>query len=183
MQKVSRMGIAPDDITDTLLSIGVTEGRVVLVHADAILAAQFPPWSELAGGGSLTPGGLYTAGTTTASSGGMPVSATLNGATENATVGVTGGVPGVVSEISDYIDYTLALPLGTNNEQVAVSGTHLYALASGNLEDYVDRIYFWIDVYDISDPYIRSGWTPWKQRCAGPCIRMATICIRLEQPH
>ena len=114
-------------------------------------------WSELAGAGSLTPGGLYTAGTTTASSGGMPISATLNGATENATVGVTGGVPGAVSEISDYIDYTLALPLGTNNEQVAVSGTHLYALASGTLADYYDRTYFWIDVYDISDP-IHPVW-------------------------
>jgi hypothetical protein len=114
-------------------------------------------WTELAGGGSLTPNGLYTAGTTIASSGGIPVSATLNGATENATVGVTGGVPGVVSEVSDYIDYTLPLPLGTANEQVAVSGTHLYALASGNLADPVDRTYFWIDVYDISDP-IHPVW-------------------------
>lgn len=108
-------------------------------------------WMELAGGGSLTTGGLYTAGTAVASAGGIPVSATLNGATENATVGVT-GVPGVVSEISDYIDYTLPLPFGTLNEQVSVSGTHLYALASGNLNDPVDRTYFWIDVYDISDP-------------------------------
>lgn len=110
-------------------------------------------WSELAGSGSLTPGGLYTAGTTTAASGGMPVSATLNGATENATVGVTGGVPGVVSEISDYVDYTLTEPFGTVNEQVAVSGNHLYALATGT----GSRSYFWIDVYDISDP-INPVW-------------------------
>jgi len=145
------LGVHPFVITPYPASVAVGGS----LHLQSIPSGA--TWSELAGGGLLTPGGLYTAGTTTASSGGVPVAATLNGATENATVGVTGGVPGVVSEISDYIDYTLALPLGTNNEQVAVSGAHLYALASGNLEDYVDRIYFWIDVYDISDP-IHPVW-------------------------
>jgi aminoglycoside 3-N-acetyltransferase len=40
------MTIAPTEVTDALLSIGVTEGKVVLVHTDAIVAAQFPPMSN-----------------------------------------------------------------------------------------------------------------------------------------
>ena len=40
---VNRVSIAPADVTHALLSIGVTEGKVVLVHPDAIVAAQFPP--------------------------------------------------------------------------------------------------------------------------------------------
>ncbi len=65
---------------------------------------------------------------------------------------MTGKVTGVVGEVSDYVDYSLPLPLGTYNEQVAVSGNRLYALASGTLADYYGRTFFWIDVYDISDP-------------------------------
>jgi len=145
------LGVHPFRITPYPASVALGES----LQLQSVLPGA--TWSELSGAGSLTPGGLYTAGTTIASSGGMPISATLNGATENATVGVTGGAPGVVSEISDYVDYTLALPLGTNNEQIAVSGTHLYALASATLADYYERTYFWIDVYDISDP-IHPVW-------------------------
>jgi aminoglycoside 3-N-acetyltransferase len=37
------MAITADDITDALLSIGIQRGSTALVHADAIVAAQFPP--------------------------------------------------------------------------------------------------------------------------------------------
>jgi aminoglycoside 3-N-acetyltransferase len=37
------MSISPSDVTDALLSIGVTQGKIVLIHPDAIVAAQFPP--------------------------------------------------------------------------------------------------------------------------------------------
>lgn len=37
------MNISPSDVTDALVSIGVTEGKVALVHPDAIVAAQFAP--------------------------------------------------------------------------------------------------------------------------------------------
>jgi aminoglycoside 3-N-acetyltransferase len=40
---VTEFAIKPGDVTDALLSIGVSNGRTVLVHADAIVAAQFPP--------------------------------------------------------------------------------------------------------------------------------------------
>jgi aminoglycoside 3-N-acetyltransferase len=39
---VTRVTIAPSAVTDALLSIGVREGSVVMVHPDAIVAAQFP---------------------------------------------------------------------------------------------------------------------------------------------
>jgi aminoglycoside 3-N-acetyltransferase len=40
---VTRITIAPSAVTDALLAIGVKPGSVVLVHPDAIVAAQFPP--------------------------------------------------------------------------------------------------------------------------------------------
>ena len=114
-------------------------------------------WNELSGEGTLTPGGLFTAGTNIADAGGIPISATLSGKTETATIGVTGGFPGVVSEVSDYVDYTLSLPVGTANSQIAVSGNRMYTLATGNLAGPYEATYYWIDVYDISDP-IHPVW-------------------------
>ena len=40
---VTRIAIAPSDVTNALLSIDVRKGSTVLVHPDAIVAAQFPP--------------------------------------------------------------------------------------------------------------------------------------------
>lgn len=40
---VTRITIAPSAVTDALRAIGVEPGSVVLVHPDAIVAAQFPP--------------------------------------------------------------------------------------------------------------------------------------------
>lgn len=42
---VTRITIAPSAVTDALLSIGVKQGSVVMVHPDAIVAAQFPAMS------------------------------------------------------------------------------------------------------------------------------------------
>jgi aminoglycoside 3-N-acetyltransferase len=39
---VTLIVIAPSAVTDALLSVGVKQGSVVMVHPDAILAAQFP---------------------------------------------------------------------------------------------------------------------------------------------
>ena len=43
---VAQTHIAPADVTDALRSVGVAPGSVVLVHPDAIVAAQFPPMSS-----------------------------------------------------------------------------------------------------------------------------------------
>jgi aminoglycoside 3-N-acetyltransferase len=40
------MAITPIDVERALLSAGIKEGSTVLVHADAIVAAQFPPMSR-----------------------------------------------------------------------------------------------------------------------------------------
>jgi len=40
---VTRITIAPSAVTGALRSVGVKQGSVVLVHPDAIVAAQFPP--------------------------------------------------------------------------------------------------------------------------------------------
>lgn len=40
---MTRITITPPAVTDALLSIGVGSGSIVLVHPDAIVAAQFPP--------------------------------------------------------------------------------------------------------------------------------------------
>jgi aminoglycoside 3-N-acetyltransferase len=42
-RSLTRITIAPSAITEALRSIGVKQGSVVLVHPDAIVAAQFPP--------------------------------------------------------------------------------------------------------------------------------------------
>jgi aminoglycoside 3-N-acetyltransferase len=41
-KSVTRITIAPGDVTDALLAIGIKKGNTLLVHADAIVAAQFP---------------------------------------------------------------------------------------------------------------------------------------------
>ena len=38
-------GVKPRDVTDALLSVGVRQGNTLLVHSDAIIAAQFPSLS------------------------------------------------------------------------------------------------------------------------------------------
>jgi aminoglycoside 3-N-acetyltransferase len=43
---VSRISIAPAAVTDALRSIGIEAGSVVLVHPDAMVAAQFPEMSN-----------------------------------------------------------------------------------------------------------------------------------------
>lgn len=43
---MTRNTITPSAVTDALLSVGVTPGSVVLAHADAIVAAQFPPVAD-----------------------------------------------------------------------------------------------------------------------------------------
>ncbi|MGA8270733.1 MAG: AAC(3) family N-acetyltransferase [Candidatus Sulfotelmatobacter sp.] len=40
------MGLEPADVTNALVSIGVMEGNTILVHPDAIVAAQFPPMAN-----------------------------------------------------------------------------------------------------------------------------------------
>jgi aminoglycoside 3-N-acetyltransferase len=42
---MTRTTVVPSDVTDALLSVGIQTSSTVLVHSDAIIAAQFPPMS------------------------------------------------------------------------------------------------------------------------------------------
>lgn len=112
-----------------------------------------PTWSILAGGGSLLASGEYTAPTVVQDSGGVLVAASYGGSTANASIGVTGGIPGLVNRVNDYLDYSTATPpTGTITSSLAVDSSHAYVLSVGSLPIWPVPQYCWIDVYDISDP-------------------------------
>jgi hypothetical protein len=139
--------IAPNPL---LVSLGST------LQLSDVGASSSPTWSLLAGGGSLQQSGLYTAGNTYQSGGPALVSASASGVTASTSVGVTGAFPGLLNRIYDYVDqHTQTLP-GTYTLGLAVSGSRLYVLA-GNYEPDIIGSYFFIDVYDITDP-LRPVW-------------------------
>jgi hypothetical protein len=115
-----------------------------------------PPWSLPAADGSITQGGLFTAPNTTSQAGPVPVNASFGGNTESTSVAVTGGFPGLVNRVWDYVNFNNPANLGMSVESVAVSGSRAYCVDLGapfapNLS------YAAIDVYDISNPQ-RPVW-------------------------
>lgn len=104
-----------------------------------------PTWSILAGGGNLLAGGAYTAPTVLQDSGGVQVAASFGGFTSKASIGVTGGLPGLVNRVNDY-------SMGTLPSSLAVDSSHAYVLSADSLPSSAAPKYCWIDVYDISDP-------------------------------
>jgi hypothetical protein len=113
-------------------------------------------WTLLAGGGSLQQTGLYTAGTTVQSGGPALISASSSGVTEETSVGVTGAFPGLLNRIYDYVDQHTQALLGTYSLGLAVSGNRLYVPATNHEGEWSDS-YYWIDVYDITDP-LHPAW-------------------------
>ncbi len=123
------------------------------VQLDAIQGGSLlsPQWSVLAGGGSITSGGLFAAPTTAAQAGPVPIVATAGSTTEQTSVAVSGAFPGLVNRVYDYADFTtFTPPEATFVKSVAVSGNKAYALTSGAF--YQPPPYAAIDVYDISNP-------------------------------
>jgi hypothetical protein len=111
-----------------------------------------PAWSVLAGGGTVTPGGLFTAPTIAAQSGGVPIAATENSTTEQTSVAVSGAFAGEVNRVFDYADFTTFTPKeATYAQSVAVSGNTAYALTIGTPFQLIPA-YEALDVYDISNP-------------------------------
>ncbi len=118
-------------------------------------------WSVLAGGGTVSPSGLFTAPTNPAQAGGVPVSATAGSASDATSISVTGAFPGIVSRTTDYIHFGydqkkqryLQNLEGTHVQALAVSGSRAYALDDGVRFNESSVPYFSaLDVYDISDP-------------------------------
>lgn len=124
------------------------------VQLDAIQGGSdlSPQWSVLAGGGSITSGGLFTAATTAAQAGPVPIAATSGATTEQTSVGVSGAFPGMVSRVYDYADFTTYTPPeATFVKGVAVSGNRAYVETFSSPFQLIPG-YQAIDVYDISNP-------------------------------
>ena len=106
----------------------------------------------LAGGGSVTSGGLFTAPTTAAQAGPVPIGATAGPATEQTSVAVSGAYPGLVNRVFDYADFAAYTPPeATFLTSVVVRGNRAYALALGSPFQRIPS-YEAINVYDISNP-------------------------------
>ena len=111
-----------------------------------------PQWSVLAGGGSVTSGGLFTAPTTAAQAGPVPLSAISGSTAEQTSVAVSGAFAGLVNRVYDYADFTtFTPPEATFVKSIAVSGNRAYALTSGTPFKLIPS-YEALDVYDISNP-------------------------------
>ena len=113
-------------------------------------------WNLLAGGGSLSPSGLYSAGTNLQDGGPAIVSATANSETEQTQVGVTGVFPGLVNRIYDYFDQHQPNAPGTVADGLVVVGNRMYVAASNHAGAFTDS-YYWIDIYDTTDP-LHPAW-------------------------
>jgi hypothetical protein len=130
----------------------VDVGNTIQMDAIQGESTLAPPWSVLAGGGSITSGGLFTAPTTAAQAGPVTIGATSGSTTEQTSVAVSGAFPGLVNRIYDYADYTTFTPSeATFVKSVAVSGNRAYALTIGAAFQFIPG-YEALDVYDISNP-------------------------------
>ena len=130
----------------------VSTGSTVQLDALQGGSSLAPQWSVLAGGGSITPGGLFTAPTTLAQAGPVPVAATSGSTTEQTSVAVPGAFPGLVNRVFDYADFTtFTPPEATFVRSVAISGNRAYALTVGTPFKLIPS-FVALDVYDISNP-------------------------------
>ena len=124
-------------------------------------------WTKLSGGGSITSNGLYTAGSRTQDGGPTVISADSSGTAEQTSVGVTGAFPGLVNRIFDYVDQHDPNATGSYVYGMALSGSRLFVAASNHVGAYNDS-YFWIDVYNISDPLHPTWITAVESNSDGP---------------
>ena len=131
----------------------VSTGGTLQLSAIAGGSPAAATWTQSSGAGSLTANGAYTAGVNLADGGSAGISASLSGTAENASIAVSGAFPGLVQRVNDYIDFNAPIPSGTNDESIAISGNRAFVLADGSPgAAFFDKTYFWIDVYDITDP-------------------------------
>jgi len=125
-------------------------------------------WSVLAGGGSITSGGLFTAPTNPVQGGAVPVSATVGSDSTIANVAVTGAFPGLIGRTADYINFSYDLNQGqylqrlegTDFRNLSVRGNRAYTLSLGVRATppfNANPPFTALDVYDISDP-VNAVW-------------------------
>lgn len=116
-------------------------------------------WSQLTGGGQLLSDGRYTASPSAIDGGSTLVAAAYQGIIEQASIAVTGGFPGIVNRLYDYLDLTSAqLARVTQAKSVVASANRMYVLSAQNSDlGALDLQLLYIDVYDITDP-INPEW-------------------------
>jgi hypothetical protein len=128
------------------------------LQLDAVQGSQTPAsWSVLAGGGSFTSSGLFTAPTIPLQAGGVPISATAGSDKARAPIAVTGAFPGLVSRTYDYMNFTFSKQVleGTLVRTLAVNGNRAYAVDDGvrfTAPFNGNPPFSALEVYDISDP-------------------------------
>jgi len=130
----------------------VNAGSTLQLSAIKGQSSLAPQWSVLAGGGSVSTGGLFTAPTVGSQAGAVPISAVVGTTTETSSVAVSGTFPGLVNRVYDYANFNTFTPAeATFVQSVAVSGNRAYALTIGN-PYHNTASYEAIDVFDITNP-------------------------------
>ena len=159
------LGLHPFRITPDVPLVGIGQS----LQLSAILGGNVTGanWNLLAGGGSLSSGGLYSAGTKLQDGGPAIVSAVANSAIEQTQVGVTGAFPGLLNRVYDYFDQRQPNAPTTVADGLVVVGNRMYVAASNHLGAYTDS-YFWIDIYDLTDPLHPAWLTAVEASSAGP---------------
>ena len=137
--------IAP---SNPIVSVGGTL-QLSAVQGGSLLS---PQWSIVAGGGSVTSGGLFTAPTSATESGPVIVAATVGSTTEQASIAVSGAYAGQLNRIYDYADFTkYTPPESTYVGSVAVIGNHAYTQTFGDPFS-LTSLFQALDIYDITNP-------------------------------
>ncbi len=147
----------------------VTIGQSLQLSAILGGSSTSANWNLLAGGGSLNQTGLYSAGTTLQDGGPAIISAAANSATEQTEVGVTGSFPGLLNRISDYFDQHYPNLPSTVADGLVIVGNRMYVAAS-NYSGANSGSYFWIDIYDMTDPLHPAWLTAVEANSAGPLL-------------
>jgi hypothetical protein len=151
-----RLGLHPFRISPVVPIVGL--GNSVQLSGIQSGGTVNPVW-QLNGPGTLSPSGDYTASSQLVGGGGVPVVATYSGSSEQASLSVTGGFPGMVNRVADYVDLNQTpYPLGTWTENVGIAGNNAYVEAADYWNGTTDENYYWVDVYNISDP-TNPVWT------------------------
>lgn len=143
---------------DPTVAVVPTGGTIQLSEVQGSSTLS-PTWSITAGGGTMSPSGLYTAATTLQDTGAIPITATATVGSATNAIGVVGGFPGMVNRIIDYPDIS-ANASGTTTlpSTITVDGHSVYVF-SDNLPFIVaNGHYKWIDVYDATDS-VHPVWT------------------------
>lgn len=145
-----RLGLHPFRIAPIVPIVGL--GQSVQLSGVQGSATVAPTW-QLNGPGLLTSSGDYTASSQLAGGGGIPVTATYSGVSEQTSLSVTGSFPGIVNRVADYIDLTQTpFPLGTWTAYVGTAGNSAYVESANYWNGAASQNYYWVDIYDVSNP-------------------------------